>query len=52
MANEISRFPSIKNVPVCLRAFAFSCNNTNDFINGFCIEVICFKGKSAEFVSG
>jgi hypothetical protein len=48
MAIEISRCPSIRKVPDCLRAFAFSCNNTNDLINGFCTEVICFNGKSAK----
>jgi hypothetical protein len=26
-----------------LRAFAFSCNCTKDFMIGFCIEVISFK---------
>jgi hypothetical protein len=42
MAKDISRFPSIKKVPESFRAFAFSCNKPNDFMNGFWTEVICF----------
>ena len=49
-ANSISRFPSIKKVPDCFRAFDFSCSKTKDFINGFCAEVICFNGRVAKFL--